>query len=556
MTPGGGRPNVGNRPAQLPSGGRPNVGGPAQLPGGGRPNIGGPAQLPSGGRPNVGNRPSQLPAGGGRPNVGNRPTQLPSTRPDIGGRPGVGGRPSQLPALGAGAAIGAGLGNRVGDRPGTLPGLGDGRPSQLPARTPDQRRDDLRNRLDGENRPGQQPARDWNQVRNDWQQNRNDIREDWQQHRDEARNDWQDFFDDHYGRYGGWYAGYAPGYWGRWDYMWDNYPVAAAVGLTWWGANALGYGFGYSDYSNPYYTESMPAYYQEPVISMPVETVVQVEVPAGQPTPAQALPPGVSPDAVAKFDQARAAFYEGRYDEALKLTDAAVAQMPHDAVLHEFRSLVLFALQRFAESAAAIHPVLDVGPGWDWKTLGTLYPNVEIYTNQLRALEVARNQNPKAAELYFLLGYHYLTCGHQEAALESFRRAADLQPKDAVAAALVATLSPRGAQPAQPAATPAPPPVPPDTVVGAWTAAGPSSASYAMTLRKDGTFTWAFQKGARKQEAKGVYTVEGNVLAMEPDTGGVLLAELTAKAPDGLHFKMVGGPKGDPGLDFRRGPLQ
>ena len=74
-----------------------------------------------------------------------------------------------------------------------------------------------------------------------------------------------------------------------------------------------------------------------------------------------------------------------------------------------------------------------------------------------------------------------------------------------------------------------------------------------MDLRKDGTFTWAFQRGSRKQEAKGVYTLEGNVLAMEPDTGGVLLAELTVKGEDSLHFKMVGGAKDDAGLDFRRG---
>jgi tetratricopeptide (TPR) repeat protein len=328
--------------------------------------------------------------------------------------------------------------------------------------------------------------------------------------------------------------------------MWDNHPVAAAVGLTWWGANALGYGFGYSDYSNPYYAESMPACYSEPIISAPVEAVQTVQT-------EQALPPGVPADAVGKFDQARAAFYQGQYDEALKLTDAAVAQMPKDAVLHEFRSLVLFALGRYTESAAAIHPVLDVGPGWDWKTMADLYPNVDVYTKQLRALEAASTQNPRAAELHFLRGYHYVTCAQPDAALKSFQKALELKPNDTVAASLVATLSPRSAQPAQPAATPAPKAVPPDNVVGTWTAAGRNSAGYSMTLGKDGTFTWSFQRGARKQEAKGVYTVEGNVLAMEPDTGGVLLAELTVKEPAGLNFKMVGGAKDDPGLDFRRG---
>jgi tetratricopeptide (TPR) repeat protein len=474
--------------------------------------------------------------------------------------------------VGAGAALGAGLANRVGDRPATLPGLGDRGQglgergsglgergpgaSQLPNRTPEQRRDALQNRLTGENRPGQQ--RDWSQVRQDWQQQRDQIREDWQQHRDEARDDWQNWFDDNYGRYAGWYGGYASGYWGRWDYLWDNYPVAAALGVTSWAANRLGYAFGCSDYSNPYYAESMPVNYSEPVMTMPIEPaqqpVAQATTSAVPQATTSALPPGVSPEAVTKFDQARAAFLEGRYDEALKLTDAAVAQMPRDAVLHEFRSLVLFALQRYPESAAAIHAVLDVGPGWDWKTMSGLYPNIDTYTNQLRALEAARDKNPKAADLRFLLGYHYLTLGHQEEALKSFRRAAELQPKDAVAGALAATLSPRDAQPTKPSAAAVPKAVPANDVAGAWTAAAKGTAKYSMDLRKDGTFTWGFSRGSRKEQAKGVYTLEGNVLAMEPDTGGILLAELTVKGANSLHFKMIGGAKDDPGLDFRRGP--
>jgi hypothetical protein len=40
---------------------------------------------------------------------------------------------------------------------------------------------------------------------------------------------------------------------------------------------------------------------------------------------------------------------------------------------------------------------------------------------------------------------------------------------------------------------------------------------------------------------------------MEPDSGGVLLAEMTSKGPDSLHFKMIGAAKDDPGLEFKRG---
>jgi tetratricopeptide (TPR) repeat protein len=340
--------------------------------------------------------------------------------------------------------------------------------------------------------------------------------------------------------------------------------VAAVAGLTWWGVNSLGYQFGYSDYYNPYYTESMPAYYSEPIITVPVEPVQTVITQPAQAAPTQAvqvqqeapaaapLPPGVSAEAVSKFDQARSSFYDGKYDEALKLTDGAVAQMSRDAVLHEFRSLVLFTLKRYAESAATIHSVLDVGPGWDWETLSGLYSSIDTYKSQLRDLEEAGTQDPKSAALQFLLGYHYLTCGHQENALKVFRRTLELQPKDSVAASLVASLSPREAQPAKTPTETKPKDVSADKVVGIWTATANGKAKYSMSLNKDGSFSWGYTRGNRKQEVKGVHTIEGNVLAMEPDSGGVMLAELTAKGPDTLHFKMIGGKSDDPGLEFRR----
>src|SRR5262249_2595179 len=155
-----------------------------------------------------------------------------------------------------------------------------------------------------------------------------------------------------------------------WDHLWDNHPVAAAMGLTWWGANAIGNAFGYSDYSNPYYSDSGSAVYSEPCYAMPIEPAAETATTTT--AAASPLPPGVSQDTISQFDQGRAAFYEGKYDEALKLTDAAMTQMPRDAVLHEFRALVLFALRRYTEAAATLHPVLDVGPGWDWKTMCSL----------------------------------------------------------------------------------------------------------------------------------------------------------------------------------------
>jgi uncharacterized protein (TIGR03066 family) len=149
------------------------------------------------------------------------------------------------------------------------------------------------------------------------------------------------------------------------------------------------------------------------------------------------------------------------------------------------------------------------------------------------------------------LGYHYLTLGHSEAALTEFRKAKELQPKDEVSASLVRTLSPRDTESQAPAAT-APDPVPAVDVVGVWEAAGKESAKYSMKLAKDGTLVWSFSRGTRKDEVKGVYTVEGNILAMEPETGGVMLAELTMKSPGQMLFHIVGSDKKDPGLEFQK----
>ncbi len=129
-----------------------------------------------------------------------------------------------------------------------------------------------------------------------------------------------------------------------------------------------------------------------------------------------ALPPGVSQEALDQFEQARAAFGQGDYKQALELANQALKSMPSDATLHEFRALCLFALGQYREAAATLNAVLAVGPGWDWTTLASLYPDVEVYTAQLRKLEEYVKANPAASDARFVLAYHYLTAGHTEAA--------------------------------------------------------------------------------------------------------------------------------------------
>jgi hypothetical protein len=123
----------------------------------------------------------------------------------------------------------------------------------------------------------------------------------------------------------------------------------------------------------------------------------------------------------------------GDYNAALTSVNRSIEKLPSDAVLHEFRGLVLFAQGNYQEAAGTIHAVLAGGPGWDWQTLRGLYPSVDVYTQQLRALESYASSHPDSADARFLLGYHYMTEGYRDAAIRQFTKVTKLQPDDVLA---------------------------------------------------------------------------------------------------------------------------
>jgi len=429
------------------------------------------------------------------------------------------------------------------------------RASQLPARDGGSRREQFQN-----NRP------DWvADRRQDLQgrlENRQDFLNDWQQNRQDflnnRREDWQNYLDDRYPWHGGWHHGYWTGHWGAyWEHMWARYPVWSAFAVTGWALNSVGYMFGTWGYSNPYYdagsTEVVYDYSQPIVIySEPAEAAA----PSTPATPeAAALPPGVSQEALDQFDQARSAFGEGDYKQALGLANQALKSMPSDATLHEFRALCLFALGQYRDAAATLNAVLAVGPGWDWTTMASLYPDTEVYTGQLRKLEEYVKANPGAPDARFVLAYHYLTTGSPEAAAKQLEHVVKSVPNDAVARQLYDMLTYKPSEEAKPqveAAAPAGPEIPAESLVGTWKSAGPSGSAFEMTLTKEGEFAWKYTQGKKEQLVKGAYAVDRNTLAMEPAAGGVMLAQLTPRGADAIDFKMIGAPENEPPLRFAR----
>ena len=258
------------------------------------------------------------------------------------------------------------------------------------------------------------------------------------------------------------------------------------------------------------------------------------------------------------FEQARAAFTAGEYETALTQLDVTLQTMPRDTVVHEFRGLVLFAMKKYPDSAASVYAVLSAGPGWDWTTMSGLYPNVNVYTQQLRELENFMKSNPSSADASFLLGYHYLTMGHKDVAKEYFGTALKQLPGDRLLTQLAGTTAPISQElKSSPTTVPAPAELTPDQIltvdqmVGTWKASSPE-AQFELTLTSDGRFVWIYARGKTKETVKGVFAIDQNNLAMEPDAGGTMLAEITNAGPTQFQFKMVGGEPDDKGLMFAR----
>lgn len=518
-----------------------------------------------------------------------------SNRPGVSIRPGVGSsglQPGTRPQIGSGNRIGTS--NRIGSgsissgrlNTSQFPGLGNRSTTALPGlshigasqrlteRYPNLNRDNLRQQIGNAD---QTPAarseklQAWQQQqtdrrantperrqelqerfsnvdREDWQEHRNQMREDRQDFRNNAREDWQDWYDGHYYHHYGWHHGC---WHERWDHLWDEHPVAAAFGLTWWGANTMSYLFGTSAYSNPYYYESTSGGgidYSQPQ--------VQSEEPSTDGSPAE--PVDVPEAGLAVFDQARASFLAGDFEAARQQTDEALKLMPHDAVIHEFRALTLFALKRYSESAAVLHSVLAVGPGWDWTTMSQLYSSAEIYTEQLRELEAWVKDHDSLPEGHFVLAYHYLTCGHREQAASELKLVVKALPDDPVSLRMLSQLT--DSDPASvagsdsrsdpPSPTTADASIQQESLPGKWTAKSGDS-TYELELADDGRFNWSFASGDGTQTVSGVYAVEGSTLAMEPDGGGVMLANLHLDGAQ-LKFQQIGTDSGATPLAFER----
>jgi tetratricopeptide (TPR) repeat protein len=355
--------------------------------------------------------------------------------------------------------------------------------------------------------------------------------------------------------YGNWYHG---DWHGHWDHPWHGWPAgwwAAGFVAGWgWGAATAPWAWGYWPYYNPYCPGVVVIDGGTIDYSQPILTAAQPAYAVNDQSGGADVRSTAEDQAMKIFDSARESFMSGDYKTALSRVESAIAKLPNDVVLHEFRGLALFALKRYQESAAAVYAVLSVGPGWDWTTLCSLYPDVDVYTEQLRALEEYRRQNPKSAEARFLLAYHYLTCGHNEAAAKELKEVVSLNPKDQLSAQLLASLTnPADADEAK-TNEPAAPPKPADAaaLTGNWKSTRSDGAIIALNLAADGKFTWKYAQKDKPQEFGGEYSVADNLLILKQNNNPIMVGQVTPLSGNRFNFKLAGDNPNDPGLTFSK----
>jgi hypothetical protein len=250
---------------------------------------------------------------------------------------------------------------------------------------------------------------------------------------------------------------------------------------------------------------------------------------------------------LAYFEAARRAFYSQNLSTAYDSINRAIALMPDDASLHEFRALVLFAAGRYREAAEAVHAVLAVAPGWDWTTLSGLYRDNDTYVRQLLALAGYVRANPKEAGAQFLLAYHDITLGHVKAAATQLQSVLELDPNDRLAADLLDLISAEDDD-TEPSADERPPTV--AQLQGEWEARRPEG-QIELDI-KDDQFSWDYDLDDNDDEFRGKLVLAQDVLVLATPGGSQMVGRVSMLNDDAFTFRLIGNDDDDSGIVFER----
>lgn len=314
-------------------------------------------------------------------------------------------------------------------------------------------------------------------------------------------------------------------------------------GLAAWGLGNLIYRTGYQAYDNPYRVQRIVIGSTSIDYSLPIAVQRSVYERAYANDEAKAAQ--LRTLALGHFETARRAFYNRDYQQAYDSINRAIALVPDDTSMHEFRSLTLFALGKYAEAAEVIHAVLAVAPGWDWTTLSGLYRENTDYAAQLRSLENSSIRNPREASLHFLLAYHYITLGHTDSAIRELQTTLRLQSEDKLSADLLSLLS-ESSSPSQEQSADRQPDQ--QFLQGEWEAVRPKG-KIELEFAED-KFVWDFDLDDNDQKFRGRFALSRDVLVLASENGSQMIGRIRIYAPNKFVFQLLGSNQA--GIVFER----
>ncbi len=234
----------------------------------------------------------------------------------------------------------------------------------------------------------------------------------------------------HRGHLGGGHVGHVGGHHGGhfdfghspFHFGFHFYPWYASYGYPWYDG---GY-YPYYDYYQPVHNRTVYLVRQDTQASPPDQFVA-----ASATTTAAGLD---------YQRRAEKAFRGGQYNQAARLANHALVEMPRDGKLYLFTAQTLLAVRDYRGAAAAIHQAASLLEPDDWGYVVQNYRQYyrgRAYVQQMDQLNEFIKENPDATYAYFLRGYQHGFLGHQESALRDLNKAVELESRDQLAAQLI-----------------------------------------------------------------------------------------------------------------------
>ena len=229
-------------------------------------------------------------------------------------------------------------------------------------------------------------------------------------------------------------------------------------------------------------------------------------------------------------------------------------EFPNDPAMHEYRALVPLRAGRYQQASAAIHSILASGPGWDWTTLQSLYPDNDTYANQLAALEKAAAAKPDDPRLQFLLAYHYMTANQPSRGEGGARRgSASCCPTDSAGRA-TGPGGRRGGGEGRAEGSDANPRPTSNSISSAtgWPRVPTAGRSASPSSPKAGSSGRSRTRPARRTRSTARSAWRTTCSSWSGSRAVRSWAASTALADNKFQFKVLGGGDADPGLTFAK----